>query len=140
MRHKIILPLILLMSCPLALSSDIQRQDQLVWDFAEFVEEFAAKNWQQLARFIGPESKLGLGGEMGFDGMLQVFGEDEDCHSAMVQALRMGCRKTGVGEEMRCVSPPQLGPDVVYIGARASFRFNDDDEVWKVESLICGGD
>ena len=140
MWHKIVLPLILLASCPFALSSDIQRQDQLVWDFAEFLEEFAAKNWSQLARFIGRDTKAGLGGEMGFEGVLQVFGEDDDCHNAMVQALKMGCKKTGVGDEMRCVSPPHLGPDVVYIGARASFLFNIENETWMAELLICGGD
>ena len=140
MHHKIILSLALLVSCPFALSSDIQRQDQLIWDFAEFVEEFSARNWPRLTRFIGPDTKVGLGGEMGFEGLLQVFGEADDCHSAMVRALEMGCRKTGVGEEMRCVSPPQMGPDVVYIGARASFYFNDEDGIWMAELLICGGD
>jgi len=77
---------------------------------------------------------------MGFEGVLQVFGEDDDCHNAMVQALQMGCRKTGEGDDMRCVSPPQLGPDVVYVGARASFHFDVEAEIWTAELLICGGD
>lgn len=140
MRQKLILLLMLSVSCSLALSSDMQRQDQLVWDFAEFTEQFSARNWHQLERFIRPDTKAGLGGEMGFEGVLQVFGEDDDCHNAMVQALQMGCRKTGEGDDMRCVSPPQLGPGVVYVGARASFHFDVEAEIWTAELLICGGD
>ena len=140
MRHKLIWSLMLSVSCSLALSSDIQRQDQLVWDFAEFTEQFLARNWHQLERFIRSDTKAGLGGEMGFEGVLQVFGEDDDCHNAMVRALQMGCRKTGEGDDMRCVSPPQLGPDVVYVGARASFHFNIEEGLWMAELLICGGD
>jgi hypothetical protein len=77
---------------------------------------------------------------MGFEGLMQVFGEDDYCFDAMLQALKLGCRKAGVAEEMRCMSPPHLGPDVVYLGARASFRFNAENRRWVAESLICGGD
>lgn len=139
-RQRWIFPVVLLTLCPLALSSDLQRQDQLVWDFGEFVQEFSAKNWPKLVRFVGPETKIGLGGEMGFEGLMQIFGEDDYCHDAMLQALKMGCRKAGVAEDMRCVSPPQLGPDVVYLGARASFRYNVENGLWMAETLICGGD
>jgi len=134
------LPLALLILCPIALSDDLQRQDQLVWDFAEFSAAFAARNWPELGRFISPETKAGLGGEMGMEGLLQVFGADDECHHAMVRALEMGCKKTGEGEQMRCVSPPQMGPDVVYLGARASFRYDIETGSWVAESLICGGD
>ena len=134
-------PVILfLLACPLALSGDLQRQDQLVWDFAEFSEAFSTRNWPGVARFVRPESKMGFGGEMGMDGLMQVFGEDDTCHEAMVRALQLGCKKTGEGSNMRCVAPPQLGPDVVYLGARASFKFDADAEIWMAEFLICGGD
>lgn len=140
MHHRIALSLVLLPLCLGARSSDLERQDQLVWDFAEFVEAFSTKNWPNISRFVGPETKAGLGGDMGMEGLMQVFGTDEKCHKAMVRALEMGCRKSGEREGMRCVSPPQLGPDVVYVGARASFKYDTDDETWKAEFLICGGD
>lgn len=122
------------------MSDDLQRQDQLVWDFAEFVEEFSSKNWPRVGRFIGTDTKVGFGGELGYEGLLQVFAEDDDCHDAMVRALELGCRKIGEGEGMRCVSPPHLGPDVIYLGARASFLFNTDNDTWMADFLICGGD
>ncbi|MDH3439931.1 MAG: hypothetical protein OEM63_04200 [Gammaproteobacteria bacterium] len=74
------------------------------------------------------------------DGLMQVFGENNHCHESMLRALEMGCKKTGDGEGMRCVSPPHLGPDVVYLGARASFGYNVDEKIWMPEFLICGGD
>ena len=111
-----------------------------MWDFAEFSAAFAAKNWPELSRFISPETKAGLGGEMGMEGLMQVFGADDACHGSMTRALEMGCRKTGEGEGLRCLSPPQLGPDVVYLGARASFKYDIDAEIWMAEILICGGD
>lgn len=126
--------------CAVVSSSDLERQDQLVWDYAEFLQAFSSKNWSQVARFVAAETKIGFGGEMGMEGVLQIFGANDDCHEAMVRALAMGCRKTGEGEGMRCVSPPQLGPDVVYLGARASFAFNADADLWMPEFLICGGD
>ena len=140
MFHKLLASLLLLAFCPTVLSGDIQRQDQLVWDYAEFVAAFSSRNWPQLARFVGPDTKVGFGGEMGIDGVMQVFGEDDECHESMVDALEMGCKKVGDGESMRCLSPPQQGPDVVYLGARASFAFNADEGVWMTEFLICGGD
>lgn len=138
--QKLLVAAALLALCPLALCGDIDREDQLVWDFGEFVEAFSARDWATLARFVGPDSKAGLGGEMGFDGLMQVFGQDDICYEAMLRVLKMGCRKTGTGDDMRCVSPPQLGPDVVYLGARASFRFHKETGHWIAESLICGGD
>jgi hypothetical protein len=140
MHHKLIASLVLLATCPIAFSSDVQRQDQLVWDYAEFVTAFSTRDWPRLARFVSTETKVGFGGEMGMDGIMQVFGEDSDCHESMSHALEMGCRKVGDGENMRCLSPPQQGPDVVYLGARASFVFDVDAEVWTAEFLICGGD
>ena len=140
MFHKLITILLLLSCCPDALSDDSQRQDQLVWDFAEFVAAFSTRDWSRLAQFVGTETKVGFGGDMGMDGVMRVFGEDDDCHEAMVHALEMGCRKVGDGEDMRCLSPPQQGPDVVYIGARASFVFVAGEEAWMPEYLICGGD
>jgi len=41
---------------------------------------------------------------------------------------------------MRCLSPPQLGPDVVCVGARASFHLDIEEGVGMAELLICGGD
>jgi hypothetical protein len=41
---------------------------------------------------------------------------------------------------MRCVAPPQLGPDVDYMGARASFRYDGGIDRWVADFLICGGD
>lgn len=140
MRHKLVPPLLLFAICSFALSSDLQRQDQLVWDFAEFEDLFSTKNWSKLQRFISSDTKAGFGGEMGFEGLLQVFAEDDNCHSAMVRALQTGCKKTGEGDAMRCVSPAHLGPDVVYLGPRASFKYDVDSETWMVEFLICGGD
>lgn len=140
MYHKLITSLVLLASCPIASSDDSQRQDQLVWDYAEFVAAFSTRDWPRLARFVSAETKVGFGGDMGMDGIMRVFGEDDDCHESMVHALEMGCRKVGDGEGMRCLSPPQQGRDVVYLGARASFAFNVDDDVWTAEYLICGGD
>lgn len=131
---------VLLALCPFALYGDIEREDQLVWDFGEFIEDFSARNWDRLARFVGPDTKAGLGGETGIDGLMRVLGEDAACHEAMLRVLAMGCRKVGTGDGMRCLSPPHLGPDVVYLGARASFRFHDETESWMAESLICGGD
>jgi len=119
MRRKLILILLLVAFGPFASSNDEQRQDQLVWDYAEFLESFSSRNWPKLARFISSETKIGFGGEMGMDGLMQVFGENNHCHESMLRALEMGCKKTGDGEGMRCVSPPHLGPDVVYLGARA---------------------
>ena len=72
LRQRLIFPVVLLSLCPLALSSDLQRQDQLVWDFAEFVQEFSTKNWPKLVRFVGPETKIGFGGEMGFEDQCTV--------------------------------------------------------------------
>lgn len=118
----------------------MQREDQLVWDYAEFVQEFSAKNWSRAARFISPETKVGFGGEVGLEGLVQVFGSDDECHSAMVQALSLGCRKIGEGDNMHCVSPPHLGPDIVYLGARASFQYSADSGRWMLVYLICGGD
>jgi hypothetical protein len=140
MHYRNTLPIVVITLCSLALSSDLQRQDQLVWDFAEFVEAFSTKNWRGIDRFIGPQTKAGLGGEMGMEGILQVFDGDDGCHDSMVRALELGCRKTGDGEEMRCISPPQLGPEVVYLGARASFKYDVEGEIWMVEVFICGGD
>ena len=140
MRYTLVLTPLMLAMSSFALSSDLQRQDQLVWDFAEFVEKFSAKNWSQLQRFISSDTKVGFGGEMGFEGLLQVFGEDDSCHVAMVRALQMGCKKIGEGEAMRCVSPAHLETDVVYLGPRASFKYSGDSSTWVVESLICGGD
>ncbi len=140
MSHKLAASLLLLASCSVASSDDSQRQDQLVWDYAEFVAAFSSEDWPRLARFVSAETKVGFGGDMGMDGIMRVFGEDDDCHDSMVRALEMGCRKTGDGEAMRCLSPPQQGPDVVYLGARASFTFNPDEELWMPEYLICGGD
>ena len=140
MRRKLILTLLLMTFGPFASSNDEQRQDQLVWDYAEFLETFSSRNWPNLARFISAETKIGFGGEMGMDGLMQVFGENSNCHESMVRVLEMGCKKTGDGEGMRCVSPPHLGPDVVYLGARASFGYNADEKIWMPEFLICGGD
>ena len=140
MHRRFVLSLMLLTLCFVAQSSDLERQDQLVWDFAEFVDTFSTKNWPSIVKFIGSETKTGFGGEMGMEGLLQVFGTDERCHKAMVRALDMGCRKSGEGDGMRCVSPPHLGPDVVYLGARASFKYDIDSETWMAEFLICGGD
>ena len=140
MYQKLIASLLLLIWLPLSASHDSQRQDQLVWDYSEFVAAFSGKDWPRLARYVSAESKVGFGGDMGMDGIMRVFGEDEDCHDAMVNALEMGCRKIGDGENMRCLSPPQQGPDVIYLGARASFAFNADEGVWTAEYLICGGD
>jgi len=140
MRHRIVMPILLMTLCSLAQSSDVQREDQLVWDFAEFVEAFSTRDWTRIDRFVGKEAKMGFGGEMGMAGLLQVYGGDDGCHESMARVLEMGCRKTGDGEGMRCISPPQLGPDVVYLGARASFKYDTEGEIWMVESLICGGD
>ena len=140
MYRRLFTSLLLLSVCPGASPDDGQRQDQLVWDYAEFVAAFSSKDWPRLARFVNAETKVGFGGEMGMDGVIQVFGEDDDCHAAMVHALEMGCRKVGDGEAMRCLSPPQQGPDVVYLGARASFAFDADEAIWMPEYLICGGD
>jgi hypothetical protein len=52
----------------------------------------------------------------------------------------MGCRKVGDGDGTRCIAPPLLGPDVVYLGARASFVYKADADTWMPEFLICGGD
>lgn len=140
MRHRHLVPLFLSTLCPLALSEDVQRQDQLVWDYAEFVEEFSAKEWSRVARFVTPETKIGIGGESGMEGLMQVFGADDECHRAMVRVLELGCRKIGEGESMSCVSPPHLGPDVIYLGARASFQYSTDSDTWMAVYLICGGD
>ena len=118
----------------------MQRQDQLVWDYAEFLQEFTAKNWNSAAQYLSADTKTGFGGEVGPDGLVQVFGSDDVCHSAMVQALGLGCRKTGEGDNMHCVSPPYLGPDIVYLGARASFQYNVKNDRWMLVYLICGGD
>lgn len=140
MYQKLIASLLLLIWLPLSASDDSQRQDQLVWDYAEFVAAFSTKDWPRLARFVSADTKVGFGGEMGMDGIMRVFGERNACHEAMVHALEMGCRKVGDGEAMRCLSPPQQGPDVIYLGARASFAFNADEVIWAPEYLICGGD
>ena len=140
MYHKFIASLLLLTWFSLALSDDSQRQDQLVWDYAEFVAAFSSKDWPRLAPFVSAETKVGFGGEMGMSGIMRVFGEDDDCHESMMHALEMGCRKVGDEENTRCLSPPQQGPDVIYLGARASFAFNADEGVWTAEYLICGGD
>ena len=140
MYQKLIASLLLLTWFPLASSDDSQRQDQLVWDYAEFVAAFSSKDWPRLARFVSTETKVGFGGEMGMDGIMREFGENDDCHDAMVHALEMGCRKVGDEGNTRCLSPPQQGPDVIYLGARASFAFNADEGVWMPEYLICGGD
>lgn len=140
MYRRLIISLLLVGISHGASSDDDQSQDQLVWDYAEFVAAFSSRDWPRLARFVSAGTKVGFGGEMGMDGVIRVFGEDEDCHAAMVRALEMGCRKVGVGEAMRCLSPPQQGPDVIYLGARASFAFNADEAIWMPEYLICGGD
>lgn len=140
MRLKIKLMFILCALSTASLSEDVQRQDQLVWDYAEFVQEFANKNWSRAAQYINPDTKIGFGGEAGLNGLVQVFGNDNECHNAMVQALRLGCRKTGTEDKMHCVSPPHLGPDVVYLGARASFQYNVKSDRWMLVFLICGGD
>lgn len=140
MHQRLILLLFLIAICPFASSDDVQRQDQLVWDYAEFLEAFSSRNWRDITRFINSETKIGFGGEMGMTGLLQVFGENDDCHESMVRVLEMGCRKTGEGEAMRCVSPPHLGPEVIYLGARASFAYNPKEKLWMPEFLICGGD
>jgi len=130
--------LVVCLCAPMAVTNE--QSDQLVWDYGEFVDGFAAKDWSRISAFVGPETKVGLGGEMGFEGVLKVYDEDEDCHRAMVQSLQLGCRKVGKAENMHCVAPPQLGPDVVYLGSRASFRYNADRERWMAVHLICGGD
>jgi len=140
LHRRITVPLVLMTLCLVVRSSDLERQDRLVWDFAEFVQSFSMKDWPGISKFIDPETKAGFGGEMGMEGLLQVFGADEECHKAMVRVLEMGCRKTGAGEGMRCISPPHLGPDVIYLGARASFKYDIQNETWVAEFLICGGD
>lgn len=133
---------LIVLSLPFAtvLSDDAQRQDQLVWDYAEFVQAFSAKDWVTAARFVGRDAKIGFGGESGTEGMVRVFGDDDQCHGAMTRALESGCRKIGEGDAMRCISPPYDGPDVVYLGARASFRYSVDVDLWTAEYLVCGGD
>lgn len=140
MRYKPALSVVLCILSTAGLSDDMQRQDQLVWDYAEFVQEFTVKNWSRAARFLSPETKAGFGGEAGPEGLVQVFGSDDECHKAMVQVLNLGCRKTGEGDKMHCVSPPRLGPDVVYLGARASFKYSVEGSRWMLVYLICGGD
>ena len=140
MRLSVTLPIVFCVLCNSALSQDVQRQDQLVWDYGEFVQEFSAKNWSRAARFVSSETKIGFGGESGQDGLIEVFGNDNVCHRAMLQALESGCRKIGEGDNMHCVSPPHLGPDVVYLGARASFKYSEESDRWMLEYLICGGD
>ena len=140
MRYRVTLSIALSVLCGTVVSDELQRQDQLVWDYAEFTQEFSARNWSRAARFVAPETKIGFGGDAGLDGMVQVFGGDDGCHKAMVQALELGCRKLGDGDNMRCVSPPYLGQDVIYLGARASFQYSVENGRWMLEFLVCGGD
>ncbi len=131
---------VLLLPCPAAAADDVQRQDQLVWDYWEFVQAFADRDWAGAGRFVGPETKIGFGGDVGRDGLERVFGDDDDCHAATTRILELGCRKTGTGRDMHCQSPPFDGPDVVYIGPRASFRYNENEQRWMAVYLVCGGD
>jgi hypothetical protein len=60
MRHKITLIVVPCILSAAGLPDDMQRQDQLVWDYAEFVQDFAAKNWNLAAQYLRLLPKLDL--------------------------------------------------------------------------------
>ena len=139
MNRALLLALSLLLATPAA--STEQTEDQLVWDFGEFTQAFVRMDWETVLRFVSPATKASFGGDTGPAGVLRVFADDPTCQRAMAEALAQGCRKVGTGTAMQCIAPPQAAEsDVVYLGARASFQFNESAERWMAGFLICGGD
>ncbi len=140
---RLALPLwiLLLTVAPCTAAAQEQLEDQLVWDFAEFVRAFSNKDWDTVLRFINADTKASFGGDHGPDGVMNVFAADDTCHATMAAALNQGCRKVGTGSDMHCIAPPQSGQgDVVYMGPRASFRYSETHERWMAVYMICGGD
>ncbi len=122
-------------------AKDEEAWDKLVWDYGEFVERFEMRQWDEVFRFVRPQTKAGFGGEMGVAGVKQVFVDNGRCFTAMVTALKQGCKKLDVETGLLCLAPPQFADSsVVYTGARAGFSYNRDEERWFVDYLICGGD
>ena|GEM_PF-1094445 len=116
-----------------------QDREMLNFRYAEFVGAFRAKNWEHVCRFVTDKTKAGFGpGQMGCAGVKAVFSEDEQCWEDMLFSLRQGCRisRGAAG----CSAPPQLNDDVAYLGARAFFSYDKEDDRLKAHSLICGGD
>ena len=118
-----------------------EGNEQLVWEYAEFVQAFREKNWTDVCEFVSEHTKASFGGDEGCAGVRRVYAGDDQCWDEMVFALRQGCRKTSVNGDLACVSPPQWADeDVAYLGARAGFVFNPERKKWMAEYLVCGGD
>jgi len=135
------LMLLLLFISSRAAALEVQVLDQLVWDYGQFVETFRAKNWDGVCGFVTEHTKAGFGGEEGCAGVRQVYAEDARCWEEMVFALRQGCKRTGSGDHVVCIAPPQFSdPAVSYLGARAGFSYDRERARWVADFLICGGD
>ena len=116
-----------------------EAREALTFRYAEFVGAFRARNWRHVCDFVTDETQAGFGpGQMGCEGVKAVFAEDRDCWDDMVFALRQGCRVNA--DATACSSPPQLGSDVIHLGARAAFSYDPDSDELKASWLICGGD
>ena len=124
-----------------ASADDDEIWDKLVWDYGDFAQNFEARNWEGVYRYINEETKAGFGGEVGIEGLKQVYINDDNCFNAMLFALKQGCKKSGAGGELSCDAPPQwTDSSIVYLGARAGFVYRRDEQKWLARYLICGGD
>lgn len=128
----------------LAGATDGQNEgaENLVWEYARFVQAFRAKDWSNVCDFVSDSTKAGFGpAQEGCEGVKRVYAGDGPCWDEMVFALRQGCRKTSINGEPACVSPPQWNDDdVAYLGARAAFVFDAGSGRWMAQYLVCGGD
>lgn len=120
---------------------DEQVLDQLVWDYSGFVTSFESKDWAQVFQYITEDTKVGFGGEQGVEGVKSIYVDDTVCFENMLFALKQGCKKVGSDRNIECIAPPQWAdPDVISLGARASFVYSKNNKKWVARMLICGGD
>lgn len=120
---------------------DEQVLDQLVWDYSGFVSSFESKDWEQVFLYITDDTKAGLGGEQGIEGVKSIYVNGSVCFDNMLFALKQGCKKVDSEKRTECIAPPQWAdPDVISLGARASFVYSEKSKKWVAGMLICGGD
>lgn len=139
---KVAFLIVFLASAAVADAEEVRHRDQLLSDYGEFTEHFRSKNWDGVCDFIFEETKAGFGpGEEGCGGVKRVFENDQRCWSEMLVALQQGCKILDSGGNLSCIMPSQFADaDVIYIGARGSFRFDPTGDKWMVDALVCGGD
>lgn len=119
---------------------DDQDRDDILWGYSDFLHAIQEKDFESAQKYVGPETKIGFGGDSGIAGFKHLVVGNADCIDGLLLALRQGCRISVEGQDMGCVSPPQFNDaDILYLGARIKF-VRAGDESLKVQYLVCGGD